>query len=41
MEKIKVEKGDRIAVGFYGDVTASKPGLNGIDFRVMGGPGAK
>jgi hypothetical protein len=41
LEKIKVEKGDRIAVGFYGDVTASKPGLNGIDFRVMGGPGAK
>jgi hypothetical protein len=41
LEKIKVAKGDRIAVGFYWDGTASKPGLNGIDFRVMEGPEAK
>jgi hypothetical protein len=41
LEAIKVAKGDRIAVGFYWDVKASKPGLNGIDFRVVGGPGAK
>jgi hypothetical protein len=35
LEKIQVEKGDRIAVGFYWDDTASKPGLSGIDFRVL------
>ena len=35
LEKIKVAKGDRIAVGFYWDGTASKPGLNGVDVRVV------
>jgi hypothetical protein len=37
LEKINVERGDRIAVGFYWDGKASKPGLNGIDFSVVEG----
>jgi hypothetical protein len=41
LEKIKVAKGDRIAVGFYWDGAASKPGLNGIDVRVVEGLGTK
>lgn len=40
LEMIKVERGDRIAVGFNWDGKASKPGLNGIDFRIMVVPGA-
>jgi hypothetical protein len=34
LERIAVAKGDRIAIGFYWDGAASKPGLNGIDFQV-------
>jgi hypothetical protein len=41
LESIKVARGDRIAVGFYWDAKASKPGLTGIEFRVVGGPGAQ
>jgi hypothetical protein len=41
LEAIMVEKGDRIAVGFYWDAKASKPGLNGIDLSIAVGPGAK
>jgi len=41
LAKIKVGKGDRIAVGFYWEGAASKPGLNGVDFRVVEGPRTK
>ena len=34
LERVKVEKGDRIAVGFYWDAKAAKPGLSGIDFKI-------
>jgi hypothetical protein len=41
LETIKVAKGDRIAIGFYWDGAASKPGLNGVDVRVVEKPEAK
>ena len=41
LQTIRVKRGDSIAVGFYWDGTASKPGLNGIDFKVIGKPGTK
>ena len=41
LEKVKVAKGDRIAIGFYWDGATSKPGLNGVDFRVAEKPEAK
>lgn len=34
LESIAVEKGDRIAVGFYWDDKALKPGLSGIDIQI-------
>ena len=35
LDALRVEKGDRIGLGFYGYSKASKPGLCGIDFRVL------
>ena len=35
LEKIKLQQGDQIAVSFYWDSKATKPGLSGIDFRVV------
>jgi len=41
LENIRVEKGDRITIGFYWDSKAAKPGLSGIDFKVLEATGAR
>lgn len=41
LEMLKLEKGDRIAVGFYLDTKAAQPGLSGVDFRVAEVLGAR
>ena len=41
LENLKMEKGDRIAVGLYWDPKATKPGWTGIDFRVTETAGSK
>ena len=35
LRHLRVAKNDRICVGFYWDESATKPGVSGIDFKVV------